>query len=54
MRRKELAALELQALQQKLDRLTQLTQSLEETGREPAAEPNGMVVSVCRGEEQSS
>ncbi|XP_010132131.1 PREDICTED: mitotic checkpoint serine/threonine-protein kinase BUB1, partial [Buceros rhinoceros silvestris] len=44
VRRKDLAALELQALQQKLDRLTQLTQSLEETALEPAAEPNGTVV----------
>ncbi|NWR56499.1 BUB1 kinase, partial [Bucorvus abyssinicus] len=44
MRRKESAVLELQALQQKLEQLTQLTKSLEETRLEPAAEPNETVV----------
>jgi len=43
--------LELQALQQKLEQLTQLTKSLEETRLEPAsttsAEPNKPVVSMC-------
>ncbi|NXG09830.1 BUB1 kinase, partial [Sakesphorus luctuosus] len=44
MRKKELAMLELQALKQKLDQLTQLSESLEKTRLEPAAEPNqGMV-----------
>ncbi|NWR43794.1 BUB1 kinase, partial [Regulus satrapa] len=38
MRKKESAVLELQALQQKLDQLTQLSRSLEETRLEPAAE----------------
>lgn len=52
MRRKESAALELQALQQKLDQLTQLTKSLEETRLEPASEPIETVVSVCCGGEQ--
>ncbi|NWZ68536.1 BUB1 kinase, partial [Acrocephalus arundinaceus] len=40
MRKKELAVLELQALQQKLD---QLSRSLEETRLEPAAEPSQRV-----------
>ncbi|XP_041894866.1 mitotic checkpoint serine/threonine-protein kinase BUB1 isoform X3 [Corvus kubaryi] len=40
MKKKESAVLELQALQQKLDQLTQLSRSLEETRLEPAAEPN--------------
>ncbi|KFP65277.1 Mitotic checkpoint serine/threonine-protein kinase BUB1, partial [Cariama cristata] len=48
MRKKESAVLELQALQQKLEQLTQLTKTLEETRLEPAtttsAEPNQMVV----------
>ncbi|NXE96538.1 BUB1 kinase, partial [Menura novaehollandiae] len=44
MRKKESAVLELQALQQKLDQLTQLSKSLEETRLEPAAEPNQRVV----------
>ncbi|NXI56508.1 BUB1 kinase, partial [Chloroceryle aenea] len=45
MRKKESAVLELQALQQKLEQLTQLTKSLEETKLEPAAaEPNKTVV----------
>ncbi|NWS03487.1 BUB1 kinase, partial [Motacilla alba] len=44
MRKKESAVLELQALQQKLDQLTQLSRSLEETRLEPAAEPNQRVV----------
>ncbi|NXU45736.1 BUB1 kinase, partial [Drymodes brunneopygia] len=44
MRKKESAFLELQALQQKLDKLTQLSRSLEETRLEPAAEPNQGVV----------
>ncbi|NXK04438.1 BUB1 kinase, partial [Herpetotheres cachinnans] len=48
IRKKESAVLELQALQQKLEQLTQLTKSLEETRLEPAptasAEPNKMVV----------
>ncbi|NXD02293.1 BUB1 kinase, partial [Certhia familiaris] len=39
MRKKESAVLELQALQQKLDQLTQLSRSLEETRLAPAAEP---------------
>ncbi|XP_041273127.1 mitotic checkpoint serine/threonine-protein kinase BUB1 [Onychostruthus taczanowskii] len=43
-RKKESAVLELQALQQKLDQLTQLSRSLEETRLEPAAEPNQRVV----------
>ncbi|NWX54938.1 BUB1 kinase, partial [Promerops cafer] len=43
MRKKESAVLELQALQQKLDQLTQLSRSLEETRLEPAAEPNQRV-----------
>ncbi|XP_062346741.1 mitotic checkpoint serine/threonine-protein kinase BUB1 [Cinclus cinclus] len=43
MRKKESAVLELQALQQKLDQLTQLSRSLEETRLEPAAEPNQKV-----------
>ncbi|NXI95724.1 BUB1 kinase, partial [Psophia crepitans] len=37
MRKKESAVLELQALQQKLEQLTQLTKSLEETRLEPAS-----------------
>ncbi|NXI73358.1 BUB1 kinase, partial [Anseranas semipalmata] len=37
IRRKESAVLELQALQQKLEQLTQLTKSLEETRLEPAS-----------------
>uniref|UniRef100_A0A672TR57 BUB1 mitotic checkpoint serine/threonine kinase n=1 Tax=Strigops habroptila TaxID=2489341 RepID=A0A672TR57_STRHB len=48
IRKKESAVLELQALQQKLEQLTQLTKSLEETRLEPAATtsagPNGAVV----------
>ncbi|NWH37895.1 BUB1 kinase, partial [Chloropsis hardwickii] len=44
MRKKESAVLELQALQQKLDQLTQLSRSLEETRLEPAAELNQSVV----------
>ncbi|NXA74017.1 BUB1 kinase, partial [Thryothorus ludovicianus] len=44
MRKKESAVLELQALQQKLDQLTQLSRSLEETRLVPAAEPNQRVV----------
>ncbi|XP_065538608.1 mitotic checkpoint serine/threonine-protein kinase BUB1 isoform X2 [Lathamus discolor] len=48
IRKKELAVLELQALQQKLEQLTQLTKSLEETRLEPTATtspgPNGTVV----------
>ncbi|NXU98173.1 BUB1 kinase, partial [Cettia cetti] len=44
MRKKESAVLELQALQQKLDQLTQLSRSLEETRLEPAAEPKQRVV----------
>ncbi|KFP27483.1 Mitotic checkpoint serine/threonine-protein kinase BUB1, partial [Colius striatus] len=48
VRRKESAVLELQALQEKLEKLTQLTKSLEETRLEPAstasAEPNKTVV----------
>uniref|UniRef100_A0A8C0FJ12 BUB1 mitotic checkpoint serine/threonine kinase n=1 Tax=Bubo bubo TaxID=30461 RepID=A0A8C0FJ12_BUBBB len=48
IRKKESAVLELQALQQKLEQLTQLTKSLEETRLEPAsttsAEPNKTVV----------
>ncbi|NWR17505.1 BUB1 kinase, partial [Emberiza fucata] len=44
MRKKESAVLELQALQQKLDQLTQLSRSLEETRLEPAAEPGQRVV----------
>ncbi|NWU74354.1 BUB1 kinase, partial [Onychorhynchus coronatus] len=46
MRKKELAMLELQALQKKLEELTQLSKSLEETRLEPAAEPIQRVVSV--------
>ncbi|KAM9017275.1 mitotic checkpoint serine/threonine-protein kinase BUB1 [Ara ararauna] len=48
IRKKESAVLELQALQQKLEQLTQLTKSLEGTRLEPAATtsagPNGTVV----------
>ncbi|NXN51760.1 BUB1 kinase, partial [Rynchops niger] len=48
IRKKESAVLELQALQQKLEQLTQLTKSLEETKLEPASttsgEPNKTVV----------
>ncbi|NWH87402.1 BUB1 kinase, partial [Aegithalos caudatus] len=44
MRKKESAVLELQALQQKLDQLTQISRSLEETRLEPAAEPDQRVV----------
>ncbi|NXD73232.1 BUB1 kinase, partial [Eolophus roseicapillus] len=48
IRKKESAVLELQALQQKLEQLTQLTKSLEETRLELAATtsagPNGTVV----------
>ncbi|KAK1192364.1 BUB1 kinase, partial [Pygoscelis papua] len=48
IRKKESAVLELQALQQKLEQLTQLTKSLEETRLEPASatspEPNKTVV----------
>ncbi|NXF78830.1 BUB1 kinase, partial [Sclerurus mexicanus] len=40
MRKKESAVLELQALQQKLEELTQLNKSLEKTRLEPAAEPS--------------
>ncbi|NWU97770.1 BUB1 kinase, partial [Upupa epops] len=45
IRKKELAVLELQALQQKLEQLTQLTKSLEESRLEPASatEPNELV-----------
>ncbi|NXL94393.1 BUB1 kinase, partial [Alectura lathami] len=47
MRKKEVAVLELQALQQKLEQLTQLSRSLEETRLEPApaasAAPRRMV-----------
>lgn len=50
IRRKESAVLELQALQQKLEQLTQLTKSLEETRLEPAsttlAEQNKPLVSM--------
>lgn len=46
MRKKESAVLELQALQQKLDQLTQLSRSLEETRLEPAPEPGQRVVSA--------
>ncbi|NXE05057.1 BUB1 kinase, partial [Lophotis ruficrista] len=48
IKKKESAVLELQALQQKLEQLTQLTKSLEETRLEPAsttsAEPNKTMV----------
>ncbi|KFQ06092.1 Mitotic checkpoint serine/threonine-protein kinase BUB1, partial [Leptosomus discolor] len=48
VRKKESAVLEMQALEQKLEQLTQLTKSLEETRLEAAsttsAEPNHMVV----------
>ncbi|KAM9655575.1 mitotic checkpoint serine/threonine-protein kinase BUB1 isoform 4-T4 [Morphnus guianensis] len=48
IKKKESAVLELQALQQKLEQLTQLTKSLEETRLEPAstssAEPSKTVV----------
>ncbi|NXX84456.1 BUB1 kinase, partial [Urocolius indicus] len=48
VRKKESAVLELQALQEKLEKLTQLTKSLEETRLEPSstasAEPNKTVV----------
>ncbi|NWV09021.1 BUB1 kinase, partial [Ptilonorhynchus violaceus] len=44
MRKKESAVLELQALQQKLEQLTQLSKSLEETRLEPADEANQRVV----------
>ncbi|NWQ72362.1 BUB1 kinase, partial [Neopipo cinnamomea] len=44
MRKKESAMLELQALQKKLEELTQLSKSLEETRLEPAAEPIQRVV----------
>ncbi|NXG15911.1 BUB1 kinase, partial [Grallaria varia] len=43
-RKKESAVLELQALQQKLDELTQLSKSLEKTRLEPSAEPEQRVV----------
>lgn len=50
IKRKESAVLELQALQQKLEQLTQLTKSLEETRLEPAsttlAEQNKLSVSM--------
>lgn len=45
MRKKESAVLELQALQQKLDQLTQLSRSLEGTRLEPTVEPYQRVVS---------
>ncbi|NWV17656.1 BUB1 kinase, partial [Origma solitaria] len=45
MRKKESAVLELQALQQKLEQLTRLSRSLEETRLEAAAEPNQSMVS---------
>ncbi|NWY68733.1 BUB1 kinase, partial [Erithacus rubecula] len=45
MRKKESAVLELQALQQKLEQLTQLSRSLEETRLEAAAEPSQRGVS---------
>ncbi|NXF24194.1 BUB1 kinase, partial [Rhodinocichla rosea] len=48
MRKKESAVLELQALQQKLDQLTQLSRSLEETRLEPAAEPGHRVPPPAR------
>ncbi|NXO66693.1 BUB1 kinase, partial [Phainopepla nitens] len=55
LRKKESAVLELQALQQKLDQLTQLSRSLEETRLETAAEPEQRVVSGCwDGQECSS
>ncbi|XP_077638128.1 mitotic checkpoint serine/threonine-protein kinase BUB1 [Lonchura striata] len=44
MRKKESAVLELQALQQKLDQLTQLSRSLEGTRLEPTVEPYQRVV----------
>ncbi|KFQ25436.1 Mitotic checkpoint serine/threonine-protein kinase BUB1, partial [Merops nubicus] len=50
-RQQEWAVLELQALQQKLEQLTQLTKSLEETRLEaapaPGAEPDGTGVHPC-------
>ncbi|NXU94009.1 BUB1 kinase, partial [Xiphorhynchus elegans] len=46
MRKKESAVLELQALQQKLEELTQLNKSLEKTRLGPAAEPAPREVSV--------
>lgn len=49
-----MAVLELQALQQKLDQLTQLSRSLEETKLEPAPEPNqGVVSGFWEGQECS-
>ncbi|XP_056344618.1 mitotic checkpoint serine/threonine-protein kinase BUB1 isoform X2 [Oenanthe melanoleuca] len=48
MRKKESAVLELQALQQKLDQLTQLSRSLEETRLEAAAEPSQRVPPAVR------
>ncbi|NXU12591.1 BUB1 kinase, partial [Pardalotus punctatus] len=54
MRKKESAALELQALQQKLEQLTRLSRNLEETRLEAAAEPNQSVVSVFWGGQECS
>ncbi|NWV63556.1 BUB1 kinase, partial [Malurus elegans] len=48
LRKKESAVLELQALQQKLAQLTQLSRSLEETRLEPAAEPSQSVPTPAR------
>ncbi|XP_050170859.1 mitotic checkpoint serine/threonine-protein kinase BUB1 [Myiozetetes cayanensis] len=47
LRKKESAMLELQALQKKLEELTQLSKSLEETRLEPAAEAIQRVVPPC-------
>ncbi|XP_027761058.1 mitotic checkpoint serine/threonine-protein kinase BUB1 [Empidonax traillii] len=47
LRKKESAMLELQALQKKLEELTQLSKSLEETRLEPAAEAVQRVVPLC-------
>ncbi|NWU14844.1 BUB1 kinase, partial [Cephalopterus ornatus] len=47
VRKKESAMLELQALQKKLEKLTQLSKSLKETRLEPAAEPIQRVVPPC-------
>lgn len=55
MKKKESAFLELQALQQKLDQLTQLSRSLEEARLEPAAEPSQRVMSgLWEGQECSA
>ncbi|NXX47492.1 BUB1 kinase, partial [Tricholaema leucomelas] len=58
IRKKESAVLELQALEQKLEQLTQITKSLERARLEPgsttSAKPNDMVVNLVPDQPQSN